>query len=104
MPNKTLFISAGEISGDIHSANLMKELCRLDPTLKFVGLGGKNMMENGLESFAGDVSYFSSVGVADSLPFRSLKRNLLKQSIDYLKNHPVDALILVDNQGFNIPL
>jgi len=41
--SKTVFIVAGEASGDLHAANLSKQLLKLDSTLHLEGMGGKNM-------------------------------------------------------------
>ena len=46
---KTVFIVAGEASGDLHAANLSKELIALDSTIKLEGMGGKNMREAGVD-------------------------------------------------------
>ena len=36
---KRIFISAGEQSGDMHAAGLLKELLQLSPNLEITGLG-----------------------------------------------------------------
>ena len=40
---KTIFISAGDPSGDIHAARLMEKLLLLNPSIEFIGIGGKEM-------------------------------------------------------------
>ena len=42
-----VFISAGEPSGDLHGANLIRELNRLDPTIRVSGFGGDRMAAAG---------------------------------------------------------
>ena len=42
-----IFISAGEPSGDLHGANLIRELRRLRPDVECVGFGGERMEEGG---------------------------------------------------------
>ncbi len=102
--NKNIFISAGEVSGDIHAADLMKAMIQQFPKVRFLGLGGSQMKLAGLESISQDVSYLSTIGFLDSLRFYKEKLNLFhKASAFILANRPL-ALILVDNQGFNIPL
>ena len=46
---KHILVSAGEVSGDIHAANLIKKLKELNPDLRFFGIGGKRMEEAGVE-------------------------------------------------------
>ena len=48
--NKTIFIIAGESSGDLHGAGVMRELKGLDQSISFVGLGGERMAQQGLQS------------------------------------------------------
>ena len=46
--SRKIFISAGESSGDIHGANLMRCLLEKDPNITFYGLGRENMLQAGL--------------------------------------------------------
>jgi len=50
-PRKVLIV-AGEASGDLHGANLVHALRRLDPLLRFYGIGGKNLQEAGVDLVA----------------------------------------------------
>ncbi|MGC8764579.1 MAG: lipid-A-disaccharide synthase [Brevinematia bacterium] len=102
--NKRLFFSAGEISGDIHSANLIRELKKLDPSLIFVGNGGKNMLREGVRFISEETVTHSAIGLTDSLRFMNFHSKIWKITTNYLKENKVMAVILVDHQGFNIPL
>jgi lipid-A-disaccharide synthase len=104
--NKFIFMAAGEVSGDIHAADLMKAMLKLDPALRFAGLGGKKMEAAGLKSIAGDVSMYSTVGFVDFVRFLFKKISLLFKAINYLKanREKLQSVILVDDQGFNLPL
>jgi len=46
MPRR-VFITAAEVSGDLHAAELVRSLKRLDPTLQIEGHGGPRMREAG---------------------------------------------------------
>lgn len=102
--NKTIFISAGEISGDIHAADLIKEISSINNNIKFVGLGGQNMLKTNFTPIDNDNSYMSTVGFTESLRFYNKKLKQLNNAISFLKSNKVDLVVLVDNQGFNIPL
>lgn len=104
MKSKHLFISAGEVSGDVHAGELMKALKKLNPRIVFSGIGGKNMSAAGLHPITGDVSTRSTIGLTAGLRFYFFFRRLYKVAVDFLKKHKVDMVVLVDNQGFNIPL
>ena len=45
---KRYYFIVGEASGDLHAANLIKELSLLDKNAKFQGFGGENMLKEGL--------------------------------------------------------
>ena len=40
---KTIFISAGDISGDIHAAHLVQAMKELDPTVRVIAIGGPRL-------------------------------------------------------------
>ncbi len=102
--NKRLFFSAGEISGDIHASNLMKVLKKLDSSIEFVGNGGIKMYEAGLNPISKENVTYSTVGLSDSLRFINIQKEIWRTTTLYLKKNKVDAVILIDHQGFNIPL
>ena len=45
------FIIAGESSGDVHGANLAKELIKLYPDASFYGTGGNNLKSLGQKQY-----------------------------------------------------
>ena len=47
--NKKFFIIAGEPSGDLHGAALIKEIRKCEPNSSFIGHGGINMKNEGME-------------------------------------------------------
>ncbi len=102
--SKKLFFSAGEISGDIHAANLIKELKKLDNSIQFIGNGGKHMINAGLNPINIENVTYSTVGLTDSLKFLNIQQKILKNTLNFLEKNHIDAVILVDHQGFNIPL
>ncbi len=104
MVNKTIFVSAGEVSGDIHAADLIKKIKEMDPSVRFVGMGGPNMAAAGMTSISEDVSTLSSEGFVESARFLKKKFSLLLSGIRYIINNGIKYLLLIDNQGFNIPL
>ncbi|MCX7830688.1 MAG: lipid-A-disaccharide synthase, partial [Acidobacteria bacterium] len=57
-------ISAGEISGDIHGANLARAIVSLSPSAQFFGMGGERMKSAGVKI---DLNFedISVVGVSE---------------------------------------
>jgi lipid-A-disaccharide synthase len=97
---KNVFIVAGEASGDLHAANLSKELLKLDTTIKLEGMGGKNMREAGVVILF-DASELAVMGIVEVLAkYREIKA-VLNRIKKYISNTKPDLLILVDYQEFN---
>ena len=104
---KTIFISTGDVSGDLQGALLVTALKqqaqKLAIDLNIVALGGDKMAAAGAKILA-DTTYISSIGVWEARAYLrpSIQaRNLAKQ---YLKNNPPDALILIDYVDPNITI
>jgi len=100
---KRIMISAGEASGDLHAANLVKALRAITPAIEVTGMGGDKLREAGavLQVDCADMAVVGIVEVLANL--RSIMRNLNKLR-DELKHNPPDLLILVDYQEFNFKL
>jgi lipid-A-disaccharide synthase len=45
---KKIFILSGEASGDLHAANLVHEMKRIQPNLVFQGWGGDRLQQEGV--------------------------------------------------------
>ncbi|MCW8831211.1 MAG: lipid-A-disaccharide synthase [Gammaproteobacteria bacterium] len=97
---KTVFIVAGEASGDLHAANLCKELLRMDDSIQLQGMGGKNMREAGVDVLF-DASKLAVVGIVEVLFKYRMIKGVLNQIQAHIKQSPPDLLILVDYQEFN---
>ncbi|HAR46830.1 MAG TPA: lipid-A-disaccharide synthase, partial [Nitrospiraceae bacterium] len=64
-PKKVLII-AGEASGDMHGANLVREVVKQDPSVRFYGVGSRGMQAAGVHLLA-DASGISVVGITEVL-------------------------------------
>ncbi|MCW8885418.1 MAG: lipid-A-disaccharide synthase [Motiliproteus sp.] len=94
---------AGEASGDILGAGLIKALKQRCPDLQFEGIGGPLMLEQGMTSFF-PMERLSVMGLVEVLGrFRELLgiRNQLR---DRWLDNPPDILIGIDAPDFNLPL
>lgn len=96
-------ISAGEESGDLHGAALVKEATVSAPHLSFFGLGGERMREAGVELYA-HLRETAVMGVTEVLG--SLRRilKLRRQMADLLESEKPSALVLIDSPDFNFYL
>jgi lipid-A-disaccharide synthase len=101
--NPTIFISAGEESGDLHGAALAKALRERFPGARLIGLGGARMRAQGVETLAGldELAVMGFVEVLKHLPFFI---QLRKQVFAALERERVDLVIPIDYPGFNLRL
>jgi len=92
-------MSAAEVSADHLASCLARELkdCCL------FGMGGENMRSAGVDIRI-DITEKSSVGIIEALKHIPSHLSTLKALKNMLKEEKPDALILVDAQGFNMPL
>lgn len=100
----SVFISAGEQSGDMHASSLMKELNRLSPRkLTFSGLGGDLMQAEGLNAMY-HVKDLATVGFVDVIKKYSFFKKAIRDASDFIRLNSPDTVILVDYPGFNLRL
>jgi lipid-A-disaccharide synthase len=103
MPPLTLFLSAGEVSGDMHGAHLARALKAMRPDVRLVGVGGPHMASAGVEILA-DVIAHSAVGLTENLPHVMPVMKAFKQAKATLADLRPDAVVLIDYQGANMDL
>lgn len=96
-------IVAGEASGDILAAGLMKEFRKLHPEAEFVGVCGPRMLSAGATSLEpmDSLAVFGIVEIFKDLPRLLRLRNRIKKY--FLANKP-DVFIGVDAPEFNLGL
>jgi lipid-A-disaccharide synthase len=97
------YLVAGEASGDLHGANLMKALKALDHQADFRYFGGDLMQAEGgrLVKHYADMAFMGFVEVIANL--RTVLGNLKSCKQDILTYKP-DVLILIDFPGFNLKI
>lgn len=96
------YLIAGEPSGDLHGANLIKGLRKADPEAQFRFWGGDLMAEAGgrenLRKHYRETSFFGVVQVLKNL---STIRRQMRECQDDVAAYAPDVLILIDYPGFN---
>ncbi len=99
----TIFLSAGEPSGDLHGAAVARALKARIPGVRLIGLGGPRMKAEGTELYAdlGDLAVMGFVEVASRLPFFLRLRRQVFRALD---DERVDLVIPIDYPGFNLRL
>ena len=99
------YLIAGEPSGDLHGANLIKGLLKADPGAEFRFWGGDLMAAAGgrenLRKHYNETSFFGIVQVLKNLG--TIRRQMRECQADVAEFAP-DVLILVDYPGFNMKM
>ena len=95
-----IFFSAGEPSGDIHGANLIRELQARRSDLTCFGFGGAHMAEAGCQLHYPLVN-LAIMGFTRVLANASTFLRLLSQADRFFRHHRPDGLVLIDYPGFN---
>jgi lipid-A-disaccharide synthase len=85
MNNKNVLMIAGEASGDLHGASLIRELHKLDSSLKIFGIGGDKMQAEGMEL----------IYHIDKMAFLGFVE---------VKKRSVKEVVLIDYPGFNLSI
>lgn len=97
----TYYLIAGERSGDLHGANLIRSIGQHDPQASFRAYGGEQMEAAGavLVRHYREMAFMGFVEVARNLG--TIRRIMRECQADLLAHRP-DVLILIDYSGFNL--
>lgn len=100
---KRVMIIAGEASGDLHAAKLVREVNEKNADITFYGIGGKNMVAAGVETLV-DSAELAVVGLFEVLAHWNTISGALKKMQHLLRTEPPDLLVLTDYPDFNLRL
>ncbi len=95
------YLIAGERSGDLHGANLVRAIRQHDPDARCRGYGGEQMEAAGAELVRHyrQMAFMGFLEVAKNLG--TIRRIMRECQADLLAHRP-DVLILIDYAGFNL--
>jgi lipid-A-disaccharide synthase len=99
----TLLVIAGEDSGDLHGAELLRELKERRPELRIIGVGGPRMTPF-LDRKLADVRDLAVVGFFEVIKHLPRLNRLFKQILVTAGEEQVSAALLIDYPGFNLRL
>jgi lipid-A-disaccharide synthase len=95
-----IFFSAGEPSGDMHGANLIRAIRARRSDAVFVGYGGPLMAEAGCRLHV-DLTTLAVMGLSRVLLNLHKFLHLVSRADRYFRHHRPDAVVLIDFPGFN---
>ncbi len=96
-----LFVFAGETSGDVHGATILKRLKEAYPDIRITGVAGPRMREVGLSLFM-PMENFQIMGYSDV--FKNIFRliHYFKKIRSYILKEKPKAVLFIDYPGFNL--
>lgn len=97
----TIFILAGDTSGERQGAALATALAAREPGVRLQGIGGERMRQAGVEMVM-DSSAWSAIGVGDSLRRVPHLLRRSRQIVQSLRAAPPDLVVLIDFGTFNV--
>ncbi|MEA3366465.1 MAG: lipid-A-disaccharide synthase [Candidatus Hydrogenedentes bacterium] len=100
---KRIFFVAGESSGDIHGANLIRALREMAPDVQCEGLGGTHMAAAGMD-LRYDLAEHAIMGFTEILRSFGMIRRIFRETRARLEASRPDAVVLIDYPGFNLRL
>jgi len=100
-----VFISTGELSGDMHAARLLAALAKHPSvdSLQAIALGSVNLKDGGA-TVLHDTAVGSAMGVFSNLMRAPSHVRLFRQTLRHILHDRPDAVILVDWRFFNLKL
>ncbi len=105
--NRKIFISTGEVSGDLHGSLLANALYneaeKRSIDLEICGLGGERMRREGVKILQ-DTTSISAIGVWEALPLIIPTIQIQKKFYKSLKKLSPNCLVLIDYMGPNIKI
>ncbi|PCI43240.1 MAG: lipid-A-disaccharide synthase, partial [Proteobacteria bacterium] len=98
-----VFISAGEVSGDMHAAGIITALKKQYTDVKVSAIAGPSMRDVGCEVLS-PMESLNVMGIGDVLKALPRIHRIGKDICDWAEHTKPDVAILVDFPGFNMRL
>ena len=95
-----VYLIAGEPSGDMLGARLMRALKERDAEIKFAGIGGENMEKEGINSLF-DISDLAVMGLVEVIPSIPKVLRHIKETVDDIILKKPDVVITIDSWSFS---
>lgn len=98
----TVYLIAGEVSGDMHGAALMRALGELRPDVSFAGAGGPQMRALGGQRVRDWVDDAAVVGVWEVLKRYGWFKARFGEMLAEIRELRPEVLLLIDYPGYNL--
>ena len=94
-------ISAGEASGDMYAAGVVRRLFEVLPGSRFYGCAGPQLQASGVEPVV-DSSCLSVVGLAEVVAHLPRIYGEYRKLVDFARRNPPNAALLTDSPDFHL--
>lgn len=98
---KSLLVIAGEVSGDMHAAGVVRELRAEHGDVQVYGIGGDHLRQAGMEILV-DARDMAVLGFWEVLKRYRFLKGVFNQMVALARERRPDAVLLVDYPGFNL--
>ena len=99
-----IFITAGEPSGDVIGARLIKAMHHASPKpISFSGIGGHEMQEQGFVSLFA-MSELTLMGLIEVLPHARHVLRRIQETVNHIMHCQPDIVVTIDSSGFSFRL
>ena len=99
--SRSILVIAGEVSGDMHAAELVRAIRAREPDVEFFGIGGDALRAEGMDILY-DVREMAVMGFAEVIRRYSFFKGVFRDMLELVKIRRPDAVLLVDYPGFNL--
>lgn len=100
---KSILVVAGEVSGDLHAAKVVRAVKERSPGTTFWGVGGDDLRAEGVELLQ-HTDQMSVMGIVEVLKHYRFFKGVLNQVLAEVDRRKPDTALLVDYPGFNLRL
>jgi lipid-A-disaccharide synthase len=98
---KSLLVIAGELSGDMHAAGVVRELKARAPDLQVWGIGGDDLRAAGMDIVV-EARDMAVLGLWEVLKRYGFLRGVFHRLVRLARERKPDAVLLIDYPGFNL--
>jgi lipid-A-disaccharide synthase len=99
--SKSVLLIAGEVSGDMHAAGLVRAIKRRCSDMEFFGIGGDELRAAGMEIIV-DARDMAVMGLAEVIKRYGFFKQVFSDMVSLACARKPDAVVLVDYPGFNL--
>lgn len=96
-----VLVTAGEVSGDMHAARVVRKIKQKVPDTDFMGMGSSCLREEGVNVII-DPTRINAIGFLEAFKNFKIHRSHLRTMEECIEKEDPEVLFLVDYSGFNM--